>query len=39
MEQSDCEEAVSALLQLALVRGARDNVTLVIIKIEDKAKS
>ena len=37
MEQSDCEEAVSALLQLALVRGARDNVTLVIIKIEDKA--
>jgi serine/threonine protein phosphatase PrpC len=38
MEQSDCEEAVSALLHLALVRGARDNVTLVIIKIEDKAQ-
>jgi serine/threonine protein phosphatase PrpC len=36
--QSDCEEAVSALLHLALVRGARDNVSLVIIKIEDKAK-
>lgn len=39
MEQSDCEKAVSALLHLALDRGARDNVTLVIIKIEDKAKS
>ncbi len=38
MLSGDCEDSVRALLHLALIRGARDNVTLVIVEIEEKGR-